>query len=128
MSGSKLKRTTPALVWLTLSVSAAIMVGALENSSAPKRVLLMHDYSRDVLDHVVLDQNFQNVILRFSGFQQLTFWQQYQGRILLALGIIVIEAVLISGLLIERQRKKQAADKLEESEGRFERAFKSNPQ
>lgn len=61
-------------------------------------------------------------------FKQFTFWEQYKGRILLAAGVMLLQAVLISGLLIERRRKKRAARTLAESEDRFARAFKANPQ
>ena len=61
-------------------------------------------------------------------FKQFTFWQQYKGRILLTLGVMVLQSVLISGLLIERRRNKRAAQTLAESEDRFARAFRSNPQ
>ena len=55
-------------------------------------------------------------------------WEQYKGRILIALAIMTVQSVLISGLLIERNRKKRATLKLAESEHRFGRAFKANPQ
>lgn len=61
-------------------------------------------------------------------FKQFTFWEQYKGRILLAVGVMLLQAGLISGLLIERRRKKRAARTLAESEDRFARAFKANPQ
>jgi PAS domain S-box-containing protein len=41
---------------------------------------------------------------------------------------MIVQTVLISGLLIERNWKKRATLKLAESEDRFGRAFKANPQ
>ena len=61
-------------------------------------------------------------------FKELTFWQQYQGRILAALGIIAVQFLLIAGLLVERNRKKRATKRLSESEQRFAKTFKANPQ
>ena len=61
-------------------------------------------------------------------FKQLTFWQQYQGRIIGVLGIILIQMALIAALLVERRRKRRAARSLAASEDRFARAFWSNPQ
>ena len=49
-------------------------------------------------------------------------------NILIAGAIIVLQAVLISALLFERSRKRRATTKLAESEERFAKAFKANPQ
>src|SRR5262249_17823379 len=38
-------------------------------------------------------------------FKEETFWQQYKGRILIGISIIVLQAALIAGLLIERRRR-----------------------
>jgi len=61
-------------------------------------------------------------------FKQVTFWSQYKGRIIGAVAIMILEGLLIAGLLIERGRKKRATNKLSESEQRFAKAFKANPQ
>jgi PAS domain S-box-containing protein len=49
-------------------------------------------------------------------------------RVLVAGLIIVAQAILIFVLLLERNRKKRAARKLAESEERFARVFRANPQ
>lgn len=49
-------------------------------------------------------------------------------NILIAVGIIVLQTALISALLVERYRKRRAATELAESEERFAKAFKANPQ
>jgi PAS domain S-box-containing protein len=61
-------------------------------------------------------------------FKEITFWDQYKGRIVIVLAIIALQSVLITGLLLERSREKRAIRKLTESEQRFAKAFKANPQ
>jgi PAS domain S-box-containing protein len=61
-------------------------------------------------------------------FKEITFWGQYKGRIVTVLAIIALQSILIAGLLFERNRKKRASRKLTESEQRFAKAFKANPQ
>jgi len=61
-------------------------------------------------------------------FRKVTFWDQYKGRIVTVLSIILLQFLLIAGLLFERNRKKRAIRKLTESEQRFAKAFRANPQ
>lgn len=61
-------------------------------------------------------------------FRQLTFWQQYQGRIIAVVGIILLETLLIVALLVGRRRQRRVAGKLSDSEDRFARVFRANPQ
>ena len=61
-------------------------------------------------------------------FKQLTFWEEYKGRIFAVIAIIVFQTVLLCSLLIERRRKRQTAQRLATSEERFAKAFKANPQ
>lgn len=49
-------------------------------------------------------------------------------RNLIGGAIIVVQVVLISALLVERDRKRRATKKLAESEERLAKAFKANPQ
>jgi two-component system NarL family sensor kinase len=62
------------------------------------------------------------------GFKEITFWDQYKGRILVVLAVILVQTALIASLLIERRREKRAAKNLIESEGRFAKVFSANPQ
>jgi len=61
-------------------------------------------------------------------FRQLSFWQQYKGRIVAVFAVMLLQMLLIAGLLVERSRKKRAGRELAESEERFAKAFRSNPQ
>jgi len=49
-------------------------------------------------------------------FRQLSFWQQYKFRIIAAMTIFLLQAVLIAGLLIERRRERQGRKKILEGE------------
>lgn len=49
-------------------------------------------------------------------------------NVVIAGAIIILQAALISALLFERSRKRRATTKLAESEERFAKAFKANPQ
>ena len=51
-------------------------------------------------------------------FKELTFWQQFKGRILGASAIIILQFLLIAGLLLERYRRSSAARGLKDSEER----------
>ena len=66
-------------------------------------------------------------LYRFPSEIYFAFWEQYQGRIAVVVAVMLLQTILISGLLIERSRKKRASQKLAESEDRFGRAFKANP-
>jgi PAS domain S-box-containing protein len=61
-------------------------------------------------------------------FRKVTFWSQYEGRIIIVLLIIFLEGLLIAALLFERRRKQRATKRLSESEQRFAKAFEANPQ
>ena len=130
-----------AILYLALSIIT------LAQSSAPKQVLLIHDYGQEAPGRVILDRGFQRVLATAPPggvafhietlelyqnsvieFKQLRFWEQYKGRILFAVVVILLQTLLISTLLIERNRKLRAAHKLARSEDRFAKAFKSNPQ
>jgi PAS domain S-box-containing protein len=52
-------------------------------------------------------------------YRQLTFWQRDRNYILIAIVLIVAQAFLIAGLLLQRARKRKAEAVLLESEDRF---------
>jgi PAS domain S-box-containing protein len=52
-------------------------------------------------------------------YRRLSFWQRDRQYILIALLLILAQALLIAGLLIQRARKRKAEAVLEESEERF---------
>jgi PAS domain S-box-containing protein len=58
----------------------------------------------------------------------LLVWSQYRGRIIGAMAVIVLQALLIAGLLFERSMRWRANRQLAESEQQFSKAFKANPQ
>ena len=61
-------------------------------------------------------------------FKQLTFWQQYKVHIIGVLAIIFLQTLLIAALLVQRRRKRTVAHRLSDSEDRFARLFRANPQ
>ena len=52
-------------------------------------------------------------------YRQLTFWQRDRKYILIAIALVVAQALLIAGLLLQRARKRKAEAILLESEDRF---------
>ncbi|MBV8864511.1 MAG: PAS domain S-box protein [Acidobacteriaceae bacterium] len=52
-------------------------------------------------------------------YRQPTVWQRYRNLILLCIFLIVFQALLIIGLLLQRARKRKLEATLRESEGRF---------
>jgi PAS domain S-box-containing protein len=52
-------------------------------------------------------------------YRQLTFWQRDRKYIVIAVVLIVAQALLIAGLLLQRARKRKAEAVLRESEERF---------
>ncbi len=52
-------------------------------------------------------------------YRQLTVWQRYRNLIVLCILVIVFQALLITGLLLQRARKRKIEASLRESEGRF---------
>jgi PAS domain S-box-containing protein len=67
-------------------------------------------------------------------FRELTMWRQYKWRIVGTLAVLVSQAVLIGGLLIQRKRAQHRAVALveaqrvvQESEERFRRVFDEGP-
>jgi PAS domain S-box-containing protein len=61
-------------------------------------------------------------------FKEFTFWELYKGRIIAVLTILIVQTLLLAALLFERARKRRATRRLAESEERFAKAFKANPQ
>ena len=61
-------------------------------------------------------------------FKELTTWEQYKGRIIIVVAIIIFQTLLLASLLVERGRNRRNAHRLARSEERFAKAFKANPQ
>jgi len=75
--------------------------------------------------HISEDRLPADSVVRFKEF---TFWELYKGRIIAVSAILFLQTLLLAGLLFERARKKRASRRLAESEERFAKAFKANPQ
>src|SRR5947207_11301886 len=67
-------------------------------------------------------------------FRELTFWQQYKWRIVGTAAVVVLQAILIGALLVQRKQTKRrtaalvkAQRVLQESEERFRRVFEEGP-
>jgi PAS domain S-box-containing protein len=52
-------------------------------------------------------------------FKELSFWQQYKGRIIGVLALIAFQTALIAVLLVERRKRRRSTQWLRESEGRY---------
>jgi PAS domain S-box-containing protein len=106
----KSRRTILLFVWLTLSFSPAAGVCAwtiFPPPSASQGILLVHQ-AQQPASRTTLDLSSR--------------------RILVAGAIIILQGILIFALLLERKRKERAARKLAESEERFAKVFRANPQ
>ena len=103
------RRTILLFVWLMLSLSPAALVSAW-------LILPAEAKAQEV------------VITNHSGTSPGTIFDLSRNRVLVAGAIIVLEAILIFALLFERNRKRRAAQKLVESEERFAKVFRANPQ
>ena len=53
-------------------------------------------------------------------FKEPTFWQLYKWRILIVLALIALQTVFITGLLIERRRRRRARDLLDQLNAELE--------
>lgn len=110
----KLIRTIVLFVWLFIGLSLAVEVNAQRIAAAcsdgPPGPGLFHP------------------ALNLQPDTEQGFLTGGRRNALIAGAIIGLQAALISVLLIERNRKRRAAAELAESEERFAKAFKSNPQ
>ena len=61
-------------------------------------------------------------------FKQLTFWQQYRGRILATIVFCLLQLVFIGYLLLERSRRRKARKHLVSSQAHLKKTFQVNPQ
>jgi signal transduction histidine kinase/ActR/RegA family two-component response regulator len=53
-------------------------------------------------------------------FREFTFWQLYKSRIVAAFAVFLLQAVLIGGLLVARQRSRRAQEELRQYKERLE--------
>lgn len=61
-------------------------------------------------------------------FKTPTFWELYKWYVLAVIAVLIIESSLIAWLLLTRARRRQAEASVIQSEERFRKAFRSNPQ
>ncbi|HET8783070.1 MAG TPA: PAS domain-containing sensor histidine kinase [Pyrinomonadaceae bacterium] len=104
------RRTILLFVWLTLTLSPLHVAWARNGRSAPatrSRVLLIVQ-SGQTATRSILDQR--------------------SGVVLIAIAIIVLQAIVIVMLLRERNRQKRAVTKFADSEERFAKVFRVSPQ
>ena len=55
-------------------------------------------------------------------FRELTIWQQYKWRIIAAIGLLVLQALLIAALLFARKRAGRSRKELEEYKDHLEQS------
>ena len=61
-------------------------------------------------------------------FKTPTFWELYKWYVLAVIAVLIIQSSLIAWLLLMRARRRQAEASVSQSEERFRKAFRSNPQ
>lgn len=66
--------------------------------------------------------------LTINLHQASTFWEIYKWRISVVVALILVQALLIVYLLVERSRRRSTTDRLLASQDQFAKAFKGNPQ
>ena len=59
-------------------------------------------------------------------FRDPTIWDRYRIYILAALTLLITQSVLITGLLIQRQRRRRAEEELRGSQGELRRSYERN--
>jgi len=59
-------------------------------------------------------------------FRDPTVWDRYRIYILAALTLLITQSVLITGLLIQRQRRRRAEEELRGSQGELRRSYERN--
>jgi len=100
------------------------IVARVLSGERPENIPVMHD--SDLQDHVDW-RALQRWHIPESAlppgtvveYRQLTFWQRDRKYIVIAVVLIVSQALLIAGLLLQRARKRKAEAVLRESEERF---------
>src|SRR5688500_2872364 len=106
----KSRRTVLLFVWLTLSfVPAAVLFAQAVDSAEPASAgaFLLHNYAQASPERTI---------------------PNLSSSVVLVGSIIVLQSILIFALLFERNRKNRAARRLAESEERFAKVFRANPQ
>jgi formate hydrogenlyase transcriptional activator len=96
--------TTPGPVG---EAAARLTLRILDGEDASKIPVTTGDFTRPVFDWRQLQ--------RF-GFRLPSVWEQYRWYIITALAIILIQALLIAGLLLQRARRRRAEAELRESQ------------
>src|SRR5215813_782325 len=110
--------------------------GSLARFFSPSKALLLpalsipaHIQSTSLSDPI-LDRSIDVLRRDTAGilFQAATFFQRYGWAFAAVVILLLFQTGLIAALLVERIRKRQAIRDLTESEERFAKAFKANPQ
>jgi PAS domain S-box-containing protein len=109
-----------------------------------KTVLTVYGSRSDQLSNIVVEREIRATRSREPGtnlehytanvasgtvihLRESTFWEQYKWPVV-TVAVLVIQLLLIVGLLLEPRQRWLANQRLTESEGRFSKAFRSNPQ
>jgi PAS domain S-box-containing protein len=108
------------------------VVARVLSGEPPENIAIVHDsYVQPHVDWRVLQHwHIPDSALPADAvieFRQPTFWQRERKYILIAIFVIVAQALLIAGLLLQRARKRKAEAILGESEERFRTMTDTTP-
>ena len=120
---TSVERTGAELANTALRIANGTRVEDIPAQEAP--TVAMFDWRQLSRFHIAENTLPTGSVVRFK---EITFWELYKGRIIAVLAILILQTLLLVGLLFERGRKRRATRRLAESEERFAKAFKANPQ
>ncbi|MGD0960634.1 MAG: ATP-binding protein [Methylomonas sp.] len=112
-------RLTPAITAADANIRSTVREGGGEPVGFLTGFLDVGRFSGDGYETSLtnfLRDKYQGSMVKFY---QPSFWEAYRGRIIATISLAFFQAALIAVLLIERNKRRQTADKLLESEKRM---------
>ena len=113
------------LIPILLGLMAPPTAHAQEARKPLERVLVLDSYGRNVSIDSVSENRLP--LASTVHFRPPTIWQQYEGYIAGALGLVALQTALIAGLLLQGRRRRRVEEGLASSEQRLQLIANSLP-